>query len=69
MQGENGEVALADATPEAYREKGRFTPLNPPPHTGGQMEKAWTYPVIANGRLCIRDLGTLWCYDVTKPKK
>jgi outer membrane protein assembly factor BamB len=69
IHGENGEVLLAEATPEAYREKGRFTPPSPPKHTGGSMEKAWAYPVVANGRLYIRDLGTLWCYDVTKPKK
>ena len=25
-------------------------------------------PVIANGRLYIRDLGTLWCYDVKANK-
>ena len=27
--------------------------------------KAWAYPVVANGRLYIRDWGTLWCYDVS----
>jgi hypothetical protein len=27
-------------------------------------EKAWSYPVIANGRLYIRDIGTLWAYDI-----
>ena len=69
LHGENGQVALAEATPEAYREKGRFTPPDPPKHTGGAMEKAWTYPVVANGRLYIRDLGTLWCYDIARPKK
>ena len=26
VHGENGDVALVEATPEAYREKGRFTP-------------------------------------------
>jgi outer membrane protein assembly factor BamB len=66
LHGENGEVALVEATPEAYREKGRFTPPGQPQHPGGPMEKAWTYPVVANGRLYIRDLGTLWCYDVKK---
>jgi outer membrane protein assembly factor BamB len=68
VHGENGDVALVDATPEAYREKGRFTPPNQPKHPGGPMEKAWSYPVVANGRLYIRDLGTLWCYDVRPPK-
>jgi outer membrane protein assembly factor BamB len=61
LHGENGDVALVEATPEAYREKGRFTPPDPP--SRGQS-RAWAYPVVANGRLYIRDLGTLWCYDV-----
>ena len=56
-----GDVALIEATPEAYRELGRFTPPEVPEH--GQS-KAWTYPVVADGRLYLRDLGALWCYDV-----
>ena len=64
LHGENGEVALVEATPDAYREKGRFTPPNRPKHERGRMEKAWSYPVVANGRLYIRELGTLWSYDV-----
>jgi outer membrane protein assembly factor BamB len=66
LHGENGDVALIEATPEAYREKGRFTPPDRPKHNN-RGEKAWTYPVIANGRLYIRDLGTLWAYDVRVP--
>ncbi len=67
VHGENGDVALVDATPEAYREKGRFTPGGQPSHSKtGQSrdEKAWAPPVVSNGRLYIRDLGTLWCYNV-----
>src|SRR6185369_6335478 len=30
VHGENGQVALVEATPDAYREKGRFTPPLPP---------------------------------------
>ncbi len=63
MHGENGEIALIEATPEAYREWGRFTPPNQP-QRNQQMEKAWAYPVVSNGRLYIRDLGSLWCYDI-----
>ncbi len=63
VHGENGEMALVEASPDAYREKGRFTPPSPPKHVRPR-EMAWTYPVVANGRLYIRDLGTLWCYDV-----
>jgi outer membrane protein assembly factor BamB len=62
---ENGDVALVEATTEAYREKGRFTPPNQPAHPRGPREAAWAHPVLANGRLYIRDLGTLWCYDVS----
>jgi outer membrane protein assembly factor BamB len=55
--GENGTVGLVEATPEAYREKSRF-----------QFQKGeyptWTPPVIANGRLYIRDQDNLYCYDV-----
>jgi outer membrane protein assembly factor BamB len=63
LHGEGGEVALVEASPEAYREKGRFTPPNAPAHAN-QMEKSWAYPVIADGRLYIRDLDTMWCYDI-----
>ena len=61
LHGENGEVALVEATPEAYREKGRFKPANPPDRGNS---KAWAYPVIAGGRLYLRDMGALWCYDI-----
>jgi len=65
--GENGEVALVEATPEAYREKGRFTPDDTPKHSN-PMEKAWAYPVVANGQLYIRDHGNLWCYEIKAAK-
>jgi outer membrane protein assembly factor BamB len=64
IHGENGEVALVEPTPEGYRENGRFAPPDQPKHIRGAMEKAWAYPVVANGRLYIRDAGTLWCFDV-----
>jgi outer membrane protein assembly factor BamB len=67
VHGENGAVALVEVTPEAYREKGRFTPPDQPKHPTGGV-RAWAYPVVANGRLYIRDLGTLWCYDVQDPR-
>lgn len=66
LHGINGDVALVEATPEAYREKGRFTPPAQPKkkQAGPFPEGAFAYPVIANGRLYIRDLGTLWAYDI-----
>ena len=65
LHGENGEVALVEPSPEGYRETGRFMPLEQPAHTN-PMEKTWAYPVVANGRLYIRDHGMLWCYDIKR---
>jgi len=68
-----GEVALVEATPESYKEHGRFTPPNGPNSrvvdNNGKGKKVgagktWAYPTIANGRLYIRDWNCLWCYDV-----
>lgn len=66
----NGDMALVEAIPEAFREKGRFTPPNQPKkkQVGPFPEAAFAYPVIANGRLYIRDLGTLWAYDIKAGK-
>lgn len=66
LHGLNGDVALIEATPDAYREKGRFTPPDQPRHkqTEQYPEQAYAHPVIANGRLYIRDLGSLWAFDI-----
>jgi len=61
LHGENGEIALVEATPDQYREKGRFTPPGAPDRGGS---KAWAYPVVADGKLYIYDTGTLWCFDI-----
>ncbi|HSW50940.1 MAG TPA: PQQ-binding-like beta-propeller repeat protein, partial [Bryobacteraceae bacterium] len=65
VQGFNNDVALVDATPKAYRELGRFTPPGRPQRLRGDREASWSHPVVAGGRLYIRDLSTLWCYDVS----
>lgn len=67
LHGENGDAALVEPSPESYREKGRFTPPGQAKRAD-PMEKAWAYPVVAHGRLYLRDHGTLWCYDV-KPAR
>ncbi len=55
---DSGTVVLVDAAPGGYTEKGR---LNQP---GRGEEKAWSHPVIANGKLFIRDQDLLLCYDI-----
>jgi outer membrane protein assembly factor BamB len=63
---DDGNVILLEPTPEAYREKGRFTPPNRPAEHGDFT--ALTYPVLADGRLYIREFKSLWCYDVKAPR-
>jgi len=55
---EDGPLVLFEANPEKYVETGRF---DQPERSG---KKAWPHPVIANGKLYIRDQGVLLCYDV-----
>jgi len=57
-EAENGVVALVEATPSGFIEKGRFTP---PDRSG---KKSWPHPVIAGGRLYLRDQDVLLCYGV-----
>jgi outer membrane protein assembly factor BamB len=61
LHGMKDDVALIQATPEGYREKGRFS-LPDQPDRGSS--KAWAYPVVANARLYLRDLDSLWCYEI-----
>ena len=61
LHGENGEVAMVEASPEGYKELGRFMPPGSPQPGRG---KAWSYPALADGKLYVRDLGMIWCYDV-----
>lgn len=66
LHGVNGDLALVEATPTGYREKGRFTPPNQPKRkqAGPFPEGAFSYPVIANGVLYIRDLETMWAFNI-----
>lgn len=51
-------VALIEASPAGYKEKGVF---EQPDQSG---KEAWPHPVIANGRLYLRDQDVLLCYDL-----
>jgi outer membrane protein assembly factor BamB len=58
---ENGVVGLVEANPTAYKEKGRFKIQQ------GQLE-TWTHPVVAGGRLYLRDQDTIYAFDVREKK-
>lgn len=57
-EGGGGTMALVEATPAAYRELGRF---DQPNRTG---RSAWAHPVVAAGKLFLRDQDLMLCYDV-----
>lgn len=58
VRSENGPVALVEATPDGYHEKGRF---NQPDRSS---QPAWPHPVVAGGRLYLRDQDILLAYDI-----
>ena len=58
---ENGPMLLVEANPKKYVELSRF---NQPERS---KAKAWSHPVIANGKLYLRDQNVLFCYDVKQP--
>jgi outer membrane protein assembly factor BamB len=55
---EEGPIVLIEPSRKEYLERGRF---EQPERTD---KPAWAHPVIANGKLYIRDQDTLFCYDV-----
>jgi len=55
---ESGTMVLIEPNPKQYVERGRFE------QPDRSRLPAWPYPVIANGKLYIRDQDVLLCYDV-----
>ncbi len=55
---EDGTMLLVEPSPKKYIERGRF---EQPDRT---EKPAWAHPVIANGKLYVRDQDELLCYDV-----
>jgi outer membrane protein assembly factor BamB len=58
VEGDTGIVRMLDASADEYRELGRVEILDGP--------EAWAPPVIAHGKLLVRDLDTLVCLDISE---
>ena len=58
-QGENGTIGLIDPSPAGYKEISRFEIPK------GQWN-TWAVPVIANGRLYVREQDNLYAYDIKR---
>jgi outer membrane protein assembly factor BamB len=54
---ERGQLALVEATPEAYRELGQFPAL-------GAKTSTWNLPALAGGRIYVRNAREMACYDL-----
>jgi outer membrane protein assembly factor BamB/protein-L-isoaspartate O-methyltransferase len=59
VRSQKGPVLLADAGPAGFHKRSEF--ILPATQS---TNPAWTFPVVANGRLYLRDFDTLFCYDV-----
>lgn len=57
--GEKNAVALVEANPNEYVEKGHFT-------VDKKNFPTWAHPVVANGKLYLRDMDTLTAYQVAE---
>ena len=60
---QSGACVLAEVSAEGWKEHGRFT-LDPQTQQRSPQGKVWTHPVIANGRLYLRDQEIIICYDI-----
>jgi outer membrane protein assembly factor BamB len=58
---ENGVVGLVEATPAAYHERGRFSIRQ-------DSLPTWAHPIVAGGRLYIRDQDSIYAYDVRQKR-
>jgi outer membrane protein assembly factor BamB len=58
QEDQKGTIALLDASPEGYKEHGRFD------QPDRSDKNSWPHPVVSGGRLYIRDQDVLLCYDV-----
>lgn len=58
LRSEQGPIALVEATGDGYRELGRFDQ----PHRSSSS--TWSHPVVAAGRMFLRDQDKLLCYDL-----
>ena len=57
---QDGTVGLVDASPAKFALAGKFK------QPDRSEQNAWSHPVIANGKLYLRDQDVLLCYDVKR---
>ena len=68
---DKGEVGLAEADPKDFNLVSQFKIpqrskyiKGPEARSSSQSSGAWSYPVIANGHLYLRDGELIFCYEI-----
>jgi hypothetical protein len=61
---EDGTAVLVEPSGDGWKEKGRFTIPQTTKLPRKKDGSIWTHPVVANGRLYLRDQELVFCYDV-----
>jgi len=59
-----GDVALATASPNGWEQHGKFR-LDPQSKIRSRRGKIWTHPVVANGKLYLRDQEHIYCFNIS----
>ena len=67
LEESSGTVALIEASSEAWKERARFK-LEPQTTQRKPDGRIWTHPVVADGKLYLRDQEMLSCFDIRDPK-
>ncbi|HEV3236952.1 MAG TPA: PQQ-binding-like beta-propeller repeat protein [Gemmataceae bacterium] len=63
---DKGTIAVIEASPDGWKESGRFDL----PKKSSYKRKGsaiWTHPVVANGKLYLRDQDLIFCFDIKAP--
>ncbi len=64
IEEKSGDVVLFSADKKGWEQKGRFK-LEPQSEKRSPQGAIWVHPVIANGKLYLRDQEIICCYDIT----
>lgn len=63
VQEKDGKVVLFSANEDEYEIKGSFV-IGPQTKRRAGKGMVWTHPVVANGKLYVRDQEMIYCYDI-----
>ena len=58
-----GDVVMIDVSTDGWNESGRFT-LGPQSELRKPAGRIWVHPVVANGKLYLRDQEIIHCYNL-----